>query len=63
MFVKSIVGLTLVALVAAQSGGNSANKTIDPAQVDASIRCKMIILSITNNQGHLLINSSSMVLR
>jgi len=38
MFVKSIVGLTFVALATAQSGGTTSNSTIDPSSVTASLR-------------------------
>ncbi|KAJ8058337.1 hypothetical protein OCU04_012529 [Sclerotinia nivalis] len=38
MFIKSIVGLSIVALVAAQS--SSSNATIDPSTVDASTRAQ-----------------------
>ncbi|ESZ93910.1 hypothetical protein SBOR_5703 [Sclerotinia borealis F-4128] len=38
MFIKSIVGLTIVALVAAQDGGTTYNSTIDPATVPAPTR-------------------------
>ncbi|KAM3071268.1 hypothetical protein ACMFMG_008860 [Clarireedia jacksonii] len=38
MFTKSIVGLALVALVAAQSGGTTSNSTIDPSTVSPSLR-------------------------
>ncbi|PQE11232.1 pci domain-containing protein [Rutstroemia sp. NJR-2017a BVV2] len=39
MFIKStLVGLTVVALAAAQSGGTTSNSTIDPNSVTASLR-------------------------
>lgn len=48
MFMKSIVGLsTVVALVAAQSGGTTYNSTIDATTVDASTRGELFFNSIS----------------
>jgi hypothetical protein len=43
MFIKSIVGLAVVAVAAAQSGGTTSNSTIDPQSVTASLRCESAI--------------------
>ncbi|PQE06461.1 pci domain-containing protein [Rutstroemia sp. NJR-2017a WRK4] len=47
MFIKStLVGLTVVAFAAAQSGGTSSNSTIDPNSVDATTRSNWCISEI-----------------